>query len=406
MTPELQQSIELLQYSISDLLSFLEDLELTNPLIKLHHSKSDYISQQHNHFDDKHYNLSSPTTTRHDLIELAKLHSNSKEQKILLKFIIEHLNHRGYLKIDTSPYPEDVLSEGILELQKIGPPGIGARTLQECLLLQIDYSKVTAPFINTLITEDLQHLANRNFNFIKNKYNCSSKEVLEILKYIRSLNPSPCNFSDEEGVSFIIPDTEVIITDSHLSFKLNDHLLPKISFSTTHSSTHFDQYNLKEFKQNYNWVIKSIHQRNSTLEKIMSVFIVEQREFFFTGYKELNPLTLEDVALLTDLHISTISRATSNKYIATPNSGTISMKSLFSNKINDSNEISQTKLKLLLQKVIHSENKVTPFSDQKLSDLLLDEYDIKIARRTVTKYREDLLIPKAIVRKQQYEFQF
>ena len=200
------------------------------------------------------------------------------------------------------------------------------------------------------------------------------------------------------------PDIIVEFQENELTFYLNDYYLPQI-----HLNKHYlnvptinseDKQYILNHHRNYQWLVNSIEQRRNTIIKIMHVLINKQLDFFKNGIAHLAPLTLKEVAEEIDMHESTVSRTTSNKFIQTP-IGTFEMKSLFTSKIskNDGGQISQEKVKALLKQIIQRENKYKPYSDQKISEYLNSEYAIQIARRTISKYRDELQIPTASMRK-------
>lgn len=158
---------------------------------------------------------------------------------------------------------------------------------------------------------------------------------------------------------------------------------------------------INEHYKNYNWLINSIEQRRNTIIKIMQVLLGKQQDFFLKGFSALQPLTLKEVAEAIEMHESTVSRATTNKFVQTP-IGTFELKNLFTSKLEtkDGHTISQEKVKTLLQQLIAEENKIKPYSDQKMAEYFNSEYGITISRRTINKYREEMRIPSASKRKE------
>lgn len=411
MTTELRQSIELLQYSTYDLEQFIRQQELENPLIDLQESKSfeDYSFKQfpRNTAELSIDHLKSlEEDFREKLIKIVNISFKENEVKKLLTFIVYNLNNNGYLEIDetSSYYPPEDIKKGIRLLQQVGPAGIGARNLEECLLIQCDESYPDTPALKELIQYHLPLLAQKKYPLIAQKLNCSVATVKELNRLLLTLNPKPCSFMQIDTTEYLQPDIIVELQHDELSFHLNDFYLPHVTLNKqylTKNLSREDQQYIYHHYKNYEWLISSIKQRRNTINTIMNFLIKKQSQFFRKGPFELVPLTLKEVAVEIRMHESTISRATSNKYIQTP-FGTFDLKSLFTQKIEtkDGNLLSQEKVKIMLKQLIEQENKRKPYSDQKIAEYFNTEYAIQIARRTINKYRAELNIPSASMRKQ------
>lgn len=239
---------------------------------------------------------------------------------------------------------------------------------------------------------------------ISTKENVSLQEIDNAFTIIKTLNPKPIGGINEEAVNFVTPDIIVKYDEEIKSFtvKLNDHYIPDIQFNQISSpeSSNENEYIKNQFKK-YQWLKNSIEQRRQTITKIMHVLLNKQEEFFYQGLKNLNPLTLKEVANLIDMHESTVSRATDNKIIQTP-CGTYELKKLFSTRLNSATgeDVSQTQVKNVLTSLVKNENKYKPLSDQKLAERIEEVEGIKISRRTIAKYRDELNVPSSSKRKE------
>ena len=414
MTTQLRQSIELLQYSTYDLEQFIRQQELENPLIDLQEKPTSPQIEKLPPFRPSKYakqatsDISKPIeeNLRDYLLKMVNLNFKDRDTQKLLKYIINNLNDFGYLIIEDSNaiYSAEFITKGIELLQQIGPIGIGARNLKECLIMQCQYRYPNHLILQELIQNHLSLLAENKWQMIAKNMKCSVEVIQQLNKQIQTLNPRPCNFSVSDSIEYVQPDIIVEFQENELTFYLNDYYLPQI-----HLNKHYlnvptinseDKQYILNHHRNYQWLVNSIEQRRNTIIKIMHVLINKQLDFFKNGIAHLAPLTLKEVAEEIDMHESTVSRTTSNKFIQTP-IGTFEMKSLFTSKIskNDGGQISQEKVKALLKQIIQRENKYKPYSDQKISEYLNSEYAIQIARRTISKYRDELQIPTASMRK-------
>jgi len=406
MTTQLRQSIELLQYPTNKLEEFIREQQLENPLIELEERTS--ISSLKHDWSYKSIagkqqsetmDLKEDIQYRDELYKLAKL-SVDNAQHSLMKKMIYNLDDNGYIQ-----NPEEIMSleeyeQGVQHLQKVGPIGIGARNLRHCLLLQANCLYPQCHEIETLIKDYLELLANRKWEKISLHMDISLSRVKELAEQIKSFNPKPCALYSNPSHIYIQPDIIVNITDGKLDFTLNDYYLPKISLNEYymniggHSKEETKQ--LSSWYMNYKWLVNSIDQRRQTMTKIMQLLMDKQRDFFTKGLSSIQALTLKDIAEPIEMHESTISRATMNKFIRTP-MGTFDMKVLFDSKMvtEQGDFFSKTKIKYLLKELLLDENKLKPYSDQKIADCLLKINGIKISRRAIAKYREEMNIPSS-----------
>lgn len=417
MTMELRQAIELLQYSTYELEQYIRQQELENPIIELKEVTDDSAFQERISYNKGSFSSSEETpllalkeqeqNMRDALFEQVKLTFKNEKIEQRLHEIIYNLDDNGYLAMEMNELsfsPEEV-ENGIELLQQVGPLGIGARSLKECLLLQIRHATVRNELAESLVDRYLHLLADRKWNDISTAMNIPLATVKELYDYILTLNPRPCLFISDSTTEYVTPDIIVEEEKGKFVFHLNDKYLPKIQLNEqytgllkNHGET--SKYMQQQFK-NYKWLLSSIEQRRNTIIKIVNVLLEKQLDFFHKGFAALQPLTLKDVADAIEMHESTVSRATANKTIQTP-LGSFELRSLFTSKLETANgdAVSQTKVKALLQAFIAKEDKRKPYSDQKIAEYFNGEQGISISRRTISKYREELRIPSSSKRKE------
>lgn len=367
------------------------------------------------------------------LMEQIHLSSIDEEDLKIAEYIIGNLDNDGYLRREIKAIVDDLaFSQGIyttqekvkeiLEnyVQKLDPAGVGARNLQECLLLQIE-KKVSRDKAVILAGNILRHqfdaLTNKHYGKIINKYDIEEKDLKEALEVISKLSPKVGGNFDTQTITInqeIIPDFVIQIKDGQVIPLLNSRNAPTLRISEEYKeilSTYSHDKNSAEHKQAAlfikqkldaaKWYIDAINQRQNTLLQTISAIVKLQKEYFLTGdEKNIKPMILKDVADITGFDISTISRVVKSKYADTP-SGIILLKNLFSDSLtnDDGEEVSTKEIKNHLQEVISQEDKRKPLTDDALVDVL-KEKGYNIARRTIAKYREQLNIPVARLRKE------
>lgn len=418
MTMELRQAIAILQYSTIELYEYLQNQELENPLIELK-------DREDVHFDRGEIPIRSTgeesknpidflpddrKNGRESLLEQIAWMDITDKERALLNYLVFSLDENGYLPLQE----EEISSElgldteevrlGIEMLQNLEPAGTGARNLAECLYLQVRYHYPDECITEKIIQDHLEDLAGKKWHEIAKKLNIELAGVKDAHELICSLNPKPCRL-EEKRIEYVNPDVVVEEQDGNLEVYLNDKYLPKVEFnySYTHMPEKPNDLNkyIKDKYKNYQMLLSSLEQRRTTILKVTESIIHRQKDFFTQGFSGLKPLTLKEIADEIDMHESTVSRATTNKFIQTPK-GTFDFRIFFSSKLNtESGEsASQAKVKLLLEEHIKNENKYKPYSDQKIADYFKTKKGITISRRTVAKYREELNIPSSSRRKE------
>lgn len=367
------------------------------------------------------------------LLEQIHLVNINDEDLKIAEYLIGNLDTDGYLRREIKSIVDDLaFSQGIyttkekvediLEnyVQKLDPPGVGARGLQECLLLQIE-KKVSSDKAVSLAANILRHqfdaLTNKHYNKIIQKYDIEEDDLKDALDEISKLSPKVGGNFDTQTITInqeIIPDFVIQVKDGQVIPMLNSKNAPTLRVSEEYKdilSTYSHDKNSSEHKQAAlfikqkldaaKWYIDAINQRQNTLLQTITAIVKFQKDYFITGdEKSLKPMILKDVADITGFDISTISRVVKSKYADTPN-GIVYLKDLFSDSLtnDDGEEVSTKEIKTHLQEVISKENKRKPLTDDALV-VILKEQGYNIARRTIAKYREQLNIPVARLRKE------
>ncbi|TLS35322.1 RNA polymerase factor sigma-54 [Pseudalkalibacillus caeni] len=422
MTNELRQAITILQYSTVELAGFIKEQALENPLIDLSSpswgTRKSYQKTKSTKWqseDGKNDPIAFAPAKEgglHDYVLQQVQFLPLADSKLkILTYLIENLDEAGYLRIDeeeaTSRFAieKEDLEEKIAVLQSLEPVGIGARSLGECLYLQLKQRSMQNELAETIVLNDLKSLAERKYKELAKKYHVTVTDIQRTADFISTLDPKPGSLFARETTKYVIPDVTIKREQNGFRAYLNDELLPKISLNKQYSLLMGSQKNdaalyLKEKYQQYNWLLKSIQQRQETLGAILAVFIEKQNDFLEYGVKSLKPLTLREVAEEAGVHESTVSRAIKHKYVQTPH-GLFELKNLFTSKIesNAGDAASSSSVKQRIKEMIDQENKQKPLSDQKIADILNGQKGIGISRRTVAKYRDEMKILSSSKRK-------
>lgn len=432
LTPELQQSINILQYSTYELLDFLHRQANENPVLEISEtfkeppgssessirthkinsqlrgssSKSKSFNGENDYNPINNYSGNTETLENHLLEQMSMLRSLKAIERKILQFFIGNLNEYGYLELDgnwtASHFSVSVeeIEDMIQVLQSLDPIGVGAKDLTDCLLIQLreheDYNELAYKIVKMHITD----LAEKRYRKIAGLYNVTVQEVQEASDFIRTLNPRPVSHFSKDMTHYIVPDVYVEKEKEGFLITVNDSYIPKLSINPYYKN-HLAMNPGNEVKDyvkghidDAQLLLKGLEQRQMTLYKVTSTIVEEQQEFFIKGIAGLKPMTLKDISEKLQLHESTISRATSNKYIQTPH-GLFKLRNFFTrglNRVNSQATESTATIKEKIKVLIADEDKIKPFSDQKLCQIFENE-GTKISRRTIAKYREDLGIP-------------
>lgn len=443
MTPELRQAIQMLQFTSQELSEYLEKQMETNPLLEAANSTNDFesideYSKEKEEFDWKDFlgkydDISyrpqcdkdkekeemnyenfigySPSLKEHLFFQLT-LATSRKRVKKIGEFIIECLDENGYLASSIDLIAEEMKTsteeiEKVLKLiQTFDPVGVGARDLRECLTIQLKEKKIRNTNVYKVVDEYLEDVAQNRLQKISKELNIDLIEVQSICDLIKTLEPKPGRgFSGENrDIRYITPDISLQCIDGEYVIILNDVTAPRLNINSFYKDliSKSEDPNITGFLtdklNSAMWVIRSIEQRRMTIYKVVESILKFQENFFKKGEKALRPLTLKEVAEDIGVHESTVSRATNGKYIQTP-MGLFELKYFFSSGIaTNGGDVSATSIKSIIKDLIEKEDPKKPLSDQQIANEL-EERDIKISRRTVAKYRDELEIPSSSMRR-------
>jgi len=368
-------------------------------------------------------------TLRENLVDQLRMLDLTEEELILGENIIGSLDKDGYLKTDLEKIVNELKlfenievtveqAEKILhEIQKLEPVGIGARSLQECLLVQIrnsSYDPYYSYLAEKILSEHFEDFVNKRFEVIQKNMNLSKETLRTTIDLIQKLNPKPGEGNiDSEEMNQITPDFIIEKVDDNYIVTLNDRSVPSVTVSKTYlemldsnkrkrkiSEREKETHKfLREKFESAKWFIASLQQRRNTLMKIMQAILEKQYEFFENGPKFLKPMIYKDIADEIGMDISTISRVVNGKYVQSPQ-GIHELKYFFSEGLttDSGEEVSNKHIKELIKEICENEPKNAPYSDDKIASIL-QERGFHVARRTVAKYREALKIPVARLRR-------
>jgi RNA polymerase sigma-54 factor len=305
------------------------------------------------------------------------------------------------------PEQDEVLAV-LHRLQQFDPPGVAAQDLRDCLLIQLHQLHADIPWLadaREVVTHHLDLLAAHDFKTLIRKSGIRENTLREAVKLIQSLNPQPGSAMMAERTEYVIPDVYVRKKDGRWRVELNPDCAPRLRINETYAAlikradTSRDNTLLKDHMQEARWFLKSLETRNETLLKVASTIVQHQRAFLEYGEEAMKPLVLHDIADSIEMHESTVSRITSNKYLHTPR-GVFELKYFFSSHVATTagGECSSTAIRALIKKLVSAENPGKPYSDSQLATLL-EAKGIQVARRTIAKYREALGIAPSSERK-------
>ncbi len=466
LTPALQQAIKLLQLTIPELQQEIKKELLENPLLeelrnveenelnseKKEEEKEDLLHEKdlniedffRDYFDDQYI----PKNRNKEYLENEINYENfiSKEQSLkeylewqaginienedlynAVLMIIPYIDDNGYLKIpeelknkysyvvdylyDELKIDKDLIGKAIEEIQKFDPTGVGATSVQECLWLQCVYLGFeNDDILKNIIFNHLEDIASNRILNIAQAQGISENDVLSYIEFIKKLEPKPGRKYSSESTQYIVPDVIVFKVDDEYYVDLNEDGIPGLKINKQYAEMLKNRDKIEKETESYIkdklksalWLIKSIHNRQKTILKVAKSIVEKQRDFFDFGVEYMKPLTLKDVADELGIHESTVARVVKNKYMQTPR-GVFELKYFFSSKLSTSSgiDVSAMAVKEKIKRIIESENKQKPYSDSEIVKILKSQ-GIKIARRTVAKYREELGIESSSKRKLYY----
>ncbi|MEL8491427.1 RNA polymerase factor sigma-54 [Escherichia coli] len=461
MTPQLQQAIRLLQLSTLELQQELQQALESNPLLEqidTHEEIDTRETQDSETLDtadaleqkempeelpldaswDTIYTAGTPSGTSGDYIDdelpvyqgettqtlqdylmwQVELTPFSDTDRAIATSIVDAVDETGYLTVPLEDILESIGDEEIdideveavlKRIQRFDPVGVAAQDLRDCLLIQLSQFDKTTPWLEEarlIISDHLDLLANHDFRTLMRVTRLKEDVLKEAVNLIQSLDPRPGQSIQTGEPEYVIPDVLVRKHNGHWTVELNSDSIPRLQINQHYASmcnnarndgdSQFIRSNLQDAK----WLIKSLESRNDTLLRVSRCIVEQQQAFFEQGEEYMKPMVLADIAQAVEMHESTISRVTTQKYLHSPR-GIFELKYFFSSHVNTEGggEASSTAIRALVKKLIAAENPAKPLSDSKLTSLL-SEQGIMVARRTVAKYRESLSIPPSNQRKQ------
>lgn len=429
MTPELIQAIQILQYNNQELNEYIDKELLENPILESeYHKESDTeididslrdqliqadenveaYKQWESHSTSDEYSYENFVAFNYTLTEflIEQLHFSSlKGQDAEIgRYIIENIDDNGYLSMSLeeicSVLDVDLDScERVLDLiHTFEPSGVGARDLNECLIIQLASLGELTDEIEFIISNRLKDLADNKYALISKDMGISIAEVQGIADLIKTLEPKPGRgFDSDNSIKYILPDIYVEETNGEYIVSANDGSTPSLHISSYYNSLTEEAKSDKELSNYLNnrfnsamWLMKSIEQRKKTIYNVASAIVQFQNDFFAKGERFLKPLTLKQIAETVGVHESTVSRAINGKYMQCPR-GVFELKYFFTGGIlnEDGSGVSSNSIKSMIKEFVDAEDDKKPLSDSKISDML-HEKGIDISRRTVAKYRDDI----------------
>ncbi len=441
MTPELRQAIAILQMSTIELSEYIEQELQENPFLEVKEPEESLESEPVNRENDnkiedmvEYYNdrdieytpanreespsLENFLTRRPSLYEhlefQLRLSSKEEDDLVIGHYLIGSIDRTGYLCIDLNEVASNLkvpigkVEEVLQMIQSFHPHGVGARDLSECLLMQLRYYNKEDSIATQIIQHHMEDLARAKLNKIAQALSIPINQVQDVCDLIRTLDPKPgLQYSSYDEVKYIMPDVFVEKVEGEYVVIVNDLNFPRLIVNNVykrilHQNDNFSQDAKKYLEDKMGsaiWLIRSIEQRRMTLYKVARSIVDIQTEFLDKGVEYMKPLNLRKVAEAVDVHESTVSRATTNKYIQTPQ-GLFELKYFFSTGVESygSSKVSSKSIKHMLEEIISSEDSSKPLSDEAISKMLKQK-GIRISRRTVAKYRQEMGIPSTMARK-------
>jgi len=370
---------------------------------------SDYLENQST---DEHGSL------QEHLLWQLELSTLSDVDRIIAATIIDSLDQSGYLQEDIENIHKNLKLESDLELdeveavlkyiQRLDPLGSGSRSLKECLDIQLQQITQDTPHLDAarvIVEHHLDLVGNKDYKKIAKLSQLDNDEIEFAIRLIQSLNPRPGDLINSQAAEYISPDVYVYKQNGTWKVRLNHESAPKLRINDTYSNYIQNSKNsaetdyLRNQLQEARWFIKSLQSRNETLMRVATSIVRHQRSFFEYGEEAMRPLVLRDIAEELEMHESTISRVTTNKYLDCSR-GVFEFKYFFSSHVNtnDGGICSATAIRAMIKKLIQAENQAKPLSDNKIANFL-EQKGISVARRTIAKYRESMSIPPSNERK-------
>lgn len=444
MTPQLQQAIRLLQLPVLDLSAQIQDALEENIMLEMEdlpdvpktsaestaeietiRAEDSWQSRSMERIQDGGWNGEgrpindfadqSGQTLREHLLWQLELEDFSPREALIGEALVDAINDDGYLTVNLDEISEfidddanvtpDEIDQTLTKVQSLDPVGVGARSLSECIILQLRQLEKKTPGVELAIrmaSDHLTHIASQEYGEIRRSLRTSEEDFDVALALVKSCNPKPGLAVSPAPAEYVIPDVFVRKIDGRWQVEISSSGIPRLSVNQQYAKLlrgSGDHDVLRTQLQEARWLVRSLEIRNETLMKVATCIVDRQRDFLEHGDEAMKPLVLRDVAESIGMHESTISRVTTNKYMHTPR-GVFEFKYFFSSHLStvDGEEQSSTSVRAKIRKLIGAENPAKPLSDSKIASLLAEE-GITVARRTVAKYREAMKILSSSERK-------
>jgi len=416
--PKLLRSIEILQMPSAELSKFLREQSEQNPVLEFEwdpawlsrsEGRSGTLEPGGGDWLDR-LPQDGETLERVLLIQLEIAPLPDPVRKAA-RFLAGNVDENGYLTIGLDEasrrtgWPEEVFTRALAAIQSLEPPGVGARNVRECLLLQIARHERAPRLAYRIVAEFLDELIRGKFARIAEQLDVSEQEVRECLRFVRELEPRPGIRYGRVERQTIVPDVFVRKRPDGFEVAVNDRLLPRLSIDSSYlkligggTDREAEAY-LRALMESARWLVRCVEERKRTVRRVAEAIVAGQRAFFQYGKEHLKPMKMGTIAERVGLSVSTVSRTAKNKYMLTPH-GVFAMKFFFSPELatDEGSPVSSVRVKEKIRRYIENEAKTAPLSDQQLADLLRAE-GIRVSRRTVMKYREELFIPPSKYRR-------
>ncbi|SDY24055.1 RNA polymerase factor sigma-54 [Tindallia californiensis] len=440
MTPQLRQAIKILQFTSLELEEYIEQQIENNPIIEINEEDKktkeeliedkkidwkeyaedfdnyEYCKEAFHHNSDNDFNYENiifrnPTLQEHLIFQFTLTYLEA-DLHLIGEYIIDSLDENGYLRVSLEEIAETLQQdystvESVLHIiQTFEPVGVAARTLTECLVIQCKSLGIKNENVYLMIESYLDEIACNKYPAIAKSLGITTQEVQNICDFLKTLEPKPGRKYAGNDNRYVVPDVVIKKIENEYYIIPNDRNIPRLTIRKDYQQmlSRGDENEeavrfLNDKFNNAMWLIKSIEQRMQTIHKVVEQIVHKQRCFFEHGKKHLKPMTLREIADEIGVHESTVSRATNGKYVETP-AGTFELKYFFSSGVpnNGGESIAAESIKNYIRDILDHEDPKKPYSDDRIASEL-ESKGIKISRRTVAKYREDMKIPSSSKRK-------
>lgn len=426
MTPELRQSIQLLQYAASELALYIHEQVQENPLLSIKEEEENQNEDQIGFFDTGFsyrnkrrqidgrqnqdlYQIEASPSLIQELVQQVRLLRLTSAERNACIYLIYSLDDRGMIdslsleECKRLQNSESLVDQALHIVQSLEPAGVGARSLAECLELQL--RRFQSSELACQLVYHLVELAEKRYKDLAIQYDCTVEDILFALEEIKRCNPRPVSNYHTESPVYIEPDIRIEWLHGEYTIALNERLIPQIEIHSAYDETTYQQLDestkgyMRSAIQRAIWLSKAIEQRKKTITSVTRAVVEYQRNFFERGESYLRPLNLKEVAANVGVHESTVSRVTQNKFIETHH-GVFPFRYFFPHGITSQHgvDVTTAKIKQKIEELIKNEDPVQPLSDQLLSNIL-KQSGIVISRRTVAKYREEMGISSSTKRR-------